>query len=92
MHFPVGFHNKNDNPFPLDPKNREAHFDELDYMVTYEAMENLIKTGQETDPVLEWIFESILLRKNTVNVHAWCPKSVKAWACRISMSFKCRVF
>merc|ERR1712227_119462 len=46
MHFPVGFHNKNDNPFPLDPKNREAHFDELDYMVTYEAMENLIKTGQ----------------------------------------------
>ena len=49
MHFPVGFHNKNDNPFPLDPKNKEAHFDELDYMVTYEAMENLIKNGQETD-------------------------------------------
>ena len=49
MHFPVGFHNKNDNPFPLDPKNKEAHFDELDYMVTYEAMENLIKNGQEMD-------------------------------------------
>ena len=51
MHFPVGFHNRNDNPFPLDPKNKEAHFDELDYMITYEAMENLIKNGQETDPL-----------------------------------------
>ena len=47
MHFPVGYQNVDDNPFPMHPNGKQALFDELDYMVTYEAMEGLMKNGQE---------------------------------------------
>ena len=47
MHFPVGYQNINDNPFPMDASGKQSLFDELDYMITYEKMEDLIKSGQE---------------------------------------------
>ena len=47
MHFPVGYQNIDDNPFPMDASGKQSLFDELDYMITYEKMEDLIKSGQE---------------------------------------------
>ena len=55
MHFPVGYQNINDNPFPMDASGKQSLFDELDYMITYEKMEDLIKSGQER--VVEVNFE-----------------------------------
>lgn len=42
MHFPLGFENINDNPFPFDKKNNRMFFDEIDYITTYNAMEELM--------------------------------------------------
>ena len=42
MHFPVGFKNIDDNPFPVDKEKKRAVFDEIDYVITYNEMENLV--------------------------------------------------
>ena len=48
MHFPVGFKNIDDNPFPVDKEKKRAVFDEIDYVITYNEMENLVDcSGQQ---------------------------------------------
>ena len=42
MHFPVGFKNIDDNPFPVDEGKKRAVFDEIDYVITYNEMEKLV--------------------------------------------------
>ena len=42
MHFPVGFKNIDDNPFPVDKEKKRAVFDEIDYVITYNEMEKLV--------------------------------------------------
>ena len=45
MHFPVGYQNIDDEPYPRDPETKRTPFDELDYMVTYNEMEKLVSSG-----------------------------------------------
>ena len=55
LRFPVRYQNIDDNPFPMNASGKQSLLDELDYMITYEKMEDLIKSGQER--VVEVNFE-----------------------------------